>query len=274
MSLSSFQQRTLSTLVLGPLLLWAVVALKGESFSLLLALMLALAAWEWGQLSGQAARLPRAGYALVLVALFYLSRWVPISVLLGIALLWWVGALFWLSGYPERNKWLFSRVFSPVAGVIVLIPAWRSLELVHQQAEGVGLLFLLLLLIWGADIGAYLVGVRFGRNKLAPKVSPGKSVEGVLGGMVTSVLTLFLVSVWVTLPVVPLPVLIAAVVMVVIFSITGDLVESAYKRHAGVKDSGQLIPGHGGILDRVDSLTAAAPLYLLLLILSGGAVVA
>ena len=269
MTLSSFQQRTLSTLVLGPLLLWTVITLQGESFSLLLALLLLPAAWEWGRLSGQTERWPRVEYALLLIALFYMSRLLPVQWLLWLAVVWWGGALYWLRGYPEQHGWLFQRVISPVVGIVVLIPSWRALELIHQQEQGVGLLFFLLLLIWGADIGAYLIGVRFGRRKLAPKVSPGKSIEGVAGGMAASMVVAVVGWSLAEPMTVTLPALLLSVVVIVTFSVVGDLVESAYKRHAGIKDSGSLIPGHGGILDRVDSLTAAAPLYLALLILFG-----
>ena len=268
-TLSSFQQRTLSTVVLGPLLLWAIVSLQGAQFTLLLMLLLLPATWEWGRLSGQGEHLPRAGYVLLLIVLFYLSRFIPLQWLLGAAVAWWIGALYWLRGYPEQHGWLFGRRVSPLVGIVVLIPAWRALELVHQQEQGVGLLFFLLLLIWGADIGAYLVGVRFGRRKLAPKVSPGKSLEGVAGGMVASMLVALLGWLWSDAVTVNVAALLFAVLFIVVFSIVGDLVESAYKRHAGIKDSGNLIPGHGGILDRVDSLTAAAPLYLTLLLLFG-----
>ena len=269
MAFSSFQQRTFSTLVLAPLLLWAIVVLEGEHFSLLLALLLLFAGWEWGQFVREKQRRPRMEYALILVMLFYLSRWLPLQFLLYVALGWWGFALYWLHHYPAGHRWLFSRWFNPVAGVVILIPAWRALELIHGQPEGIGLLFFLLLLIWGADIGAYLVGIRFGSRKLAPKVSPGKSLEGVAGGMVVSMLVALIAWLWMDSVTMNIALLLFAVSLIVVFSIVGDLVESAYKRHAGIKDSGNLIPGHGGILDRVDSLTAAAPLYLALLALFG-----
>lgn len=196
-----------------------------------------------------------------------MSRFIPLQWLLWIAVGWWVGALYWLQGYPEQHGWLFGRKLSPLVGIVILIPAWRALEVIHLQEQGVGLLFFLLLLIWGADIGAYLVGVRFGRRKLAPRVSPGKSLEGVAGGVFSAMLVAVMGWLVVDSFEIGAVTLLLSVLLVVIFSIVGDLVESAYKRHAGIKDSGNLIPGHGGILDRVDSLTAAAPLYLSLLLL-------
>lgn len=269
MSLSSFAQRTLSTLILGPLLLGSIFLLEGVQFSLLLGVLLAPAAWEWARLAGQEQSAPRLLYTMALLLLFYLARQFSLELLLWAALVWWGGALYWLRGYPQRHRWLFAAPLRYLAGIVILIPAWRALEVIHQQPDGGLLLLFLLLLIWGADIGAYLVGVRFGRRKLAPNVSPGKSLEGVAGGMASS-LTVAAIGYMVTpVPDMTLSILVFSVVLIVIFSIVGDLVESAYKRNVGVKDSGQLIPGHGGILDRVDSLTAAAPLYLTLLMLFG-----
>jgi len=269
MNLSSFAQRTLSTLILGPLLLGAIFLLEGAQFSFLLGALLAPAAWEWARLAGQEQRGDRLLYVAALLLLFYFSRWLPLELLLWAALVWWGGALYWLQGYPQRHRWLFAVPARYLAGVVVLIPAWRALEVLHQQPDGGSLLLFLLLLIWGADIGAYLVGVRFGRRKLAPNVSPGKSLEGVAGGMMAALAVAATGYAVLSTPGVALSMLLFSVVLIVIFSIVGDLVESAYKRNVGVKDSGQLIPGHGGILDRVDSLTAAAPLYLMLLMMVG-----
>ncbi len=270
MALSSFMQRTISALVLGPLLLLAILFLEGDGFSILLALLLLPAAWEWGRLAGQTRLWPHLEYLFVLLALFYGSRFISVGWLLWVALFWWGGALLWLWRFPEKTGWLFTSVVRHLVGVVILIPAWRSIELIHQQEQGVVLLLVLLLLIWSADIGAYLVGRRFGKRKLAPNVSPNKSIEGLAGGVALSLLvaaTAYLLMGWSALGV---PLFLLFMAAVVIFSVVGDLVESAYKRSVGIKDSGNLIPGHGGILDRVDSLTAAAPIFLYLLLISGG----
>lgn len=270
MALSSFVQRTISALILGPLLLLAILFLEGDGFSILLALLLLPAAWEWGRLSGQLRLWPHLGYVALLLVLFYVSRFLSVGWLLWVALFWWGGALLWLWRFPEKTGWLFSTVACHLAGVVILIPAWRSIELIHRQEQGVALLLVLLLLIWSADIGAYLVGRRFGERRLAPNVSPKKSIEGVAGGVAFSLLVAtaaYHLMGWSTLGV---PLFLLSMAGVVLFSIVGDLVESAYKRTAGIKDSGNLIPGHGGILDRVDSLTAAAPIFLYLLLISGG----
>lgn len=270
MALSSFMQRTISALILGPLLLLAILFLERDGFSILLAVLLVPAAWEWGRLAGQSRFWPHLEYTLVLLALFYASRFVSVGWLLWVALFWWGSTFLWLGRFPEKSGWLFTSVARHLAGVVILIPAWRSIELIHQQEQGVALLLLLLLLIWSADIGAYLVGRRFGNRKLAPNVSPKKSLEGLAGGVALSLLVAvaaYLLMGWSGLGI---PLFLLSMAGVVIFSVIGDLVESAYKRSAGIKDSGNLIPGHGGILDRVDSLTAAAPIFLYLLLISGG----
>jgi phosphatidate cytidylyltransferase len=170
------------------------------------------------------------------------------------ALLWWVFALIWVAIAPAR----VNRVTAAGAGLLVLVPAWLALARLH--AAGPQLLLFLILLVGAADVGAYFAGRRFGHNTLAPRVSPGKTWEGVLGGLVAAAL-LAAVGVWWFK--VDAPRFLALCVVVVVASIIGDLTESLFKRHAGLKDSGRLLPGHGGLLDRVDSVTAAAPVFLI-----------
>ncbi len=267
MNLSSFTQRTLSALILGPLLLWSIFYLQGDDFSILLGVLLIPAAWEWARLAGQTGLLPKLFYTAALIAIFYVANFVTLWWLLGVAIVWWVAALFWLRYFPEGTEFVFGPIMSHVAGVVVLIPAWHALGEIHQH--GVEMLLLLLLLIWSADTGAYLVGRRFGNRKLAPNVSPKKSIEGLLGGIGFALLVAVMAYHYLVQTETGLTIFLLIVVSVVIFSVVGDLVESAYKRNAGIKDSGNLIPGHGGILDRVDSLTAAAPIFLSLLAIMG-----
>src|SRR5690606_17335644 len=132
--------------------------------------------------------------------------------------------------------------------------------LVRLHEHGPAVMLFLLLLVVAADVGAYFAGRRFGRNKLAPRVSPGKTWEGVIGGLLGAALIALAGGAWFGVPLVPF---VALCVVAVLASIVGDLTESLFKRHAGVKDSGTLLPGHGGVLDRVDSVTAAAPVFLI-----------
>jgi phosphatidate cytidylyltransferase len=149
------------------------------------------------------------------------------------------------------------------AGVFVLVPAWISLVSILQIAgQGPALLLLGMAMIWAADIGAYFAGHRWGRLKLAPQVSPGKTFEGVAGGLLGSVLT---AGVGGSLLGLPLAAMLPLGVCVAVTSVVGDLTESMFKRSVGIKDSGRLFPGHGGVLDRIDSITAAVPLFALAL---------
>jgi len=152
----------------------------------------------------------------------------------------------------------------------VLVPAWASLVVIHGvDPQGPRLLLFLMVLIWVADSFAYFAGRRWGRTKLAPVISPGKTREGVYGALAGAVLCGGGL-VWLMPQGNPL-LLILFCLLIVLVSVVGDLFESLMKRQAGVKDSGSLLPGHGGMLDRIDSLTAAAPLFLLGLLLLGEA---
>jgi len=150
-----------------------------------------------------------------------------------------------------------------VIGFLVLIPAWVAMVGMKAHPQGNLLIFMLFLLVWGADIGAYFTGKRFGRKKLIPQVSPGKTREGVLGGLAVCVLVAigFAISSELSMGATLALLLLALVTGMV--SVLGDLFESMFKRERGIKDSGRILPGHGGILDRIDSLTAAAPIFLL-----------
>ena len=146
---------------------------------------------------------------------------------------------------------------SALAGWLVLVPAGAALAAVHARPEGAALAMTLLAVVWAADSGAWLCGRRFGRTRLAPRVSPGKTWEGVAGGLAAGA-AVGAAAWWLVLPA---PGLLLASVLAAGASVVGDLYESLCKRRAGVKDSGRLLPGHGGLLDRIDGLTAAAPVY-------------
>jgi phosphatidate cytidylyltransferase len=156
-----------------------------------------------------------------------------------------------------------------VIGLLILLPAWQGLMLFKQWPEANGLILAVMVLVWVADIGAYFSGRRFGKNKLAPQVSPGKSWEGVFGGLAASLLVTLAVGLTRDWSGSALLIAIAGAAVVVLISVVGDLTESMFKRQAGLKDSSNLLPGHGGVLDRIDSLTAAIPVFAVLLWLAG-----
>lgn len=257
--------RVLTASVLGLLLLLVLFALAPRWAVLTFAGAMTLGAWEWsgfGSLRGIAARL---AYTAAMAGLMAVSwAWVRdpnhLLWLLAAACVWWIIAFVWLSVSPGSNR----RGLILLCGVPVLVPTFIALARIYLSprgfARGPEMLLWLLLLVFAADIGAYFAGRTWGRRKLAPQVSPGKTWEGAIGGLAAVALVAFIGTRHFGLPVLT-GVLFACAIG--IFSIVGDLTESMFKRAAGLKDSGQLLPGHGGVLDRVDSVTAAAPLYAL-----------
>lgn len=264
------RQRLLTALVLIPLTVWAVLGLSSGALALLLAMFVLLGAWEWGVLMGLNSHAGRTVY----LGLMLLALWVAWSVigrpgvligLLVLALAWWITALIWLVRYrPARKDGMAAMAAKGVAGILALTPAWAALVAVHANGRsGAYLLLLLLVLIWAADSGAFFAGRRWGSVKLAPQISPGKTREGVYGALAVAGLWAAAGGLWLGLQGLHLMLFVTLCLVTVLFSIVGDLFESMIKRQRGVKDSGHLFPGHGGVLDRVDSLTAAAPVFVL-----------
>jgi len=171
-----------------------------------------------------------------------------------VSLAWWLVALIWIFFYPTG----VAPIVRWLGGALVLVPLYIALDLLYTA--GPLLLLFALLIVWVADSGAFFAGKLFGRVKLAPKISPGKTWEGVLGGLIAVVLLTLARSIWVETD---LGVYIPFCLAIACISIVGDLTVSMFKRSVGLKDSGRLFPGHGGILDRIDSVAAAAPLFAL-----------
>lgn len=257
--------RILTASILGCLLLAGLFALDSRRTALAFGVLLTLGAWEWagfGGLDSAASRLSYAGGMAVLLALAWRFSRDPghLIVLLAAACLWWAVAFLWLLVAPKWHR----PGLALACGVPVLVPAFVALARLdgasHGPVRGPLIVLWLILLVVAADIGAFFAGRRFGRRKLAPRVSPGKTWEGACGGLLAVALTALCGALYLHLPVGPATGFGCAVG---VFSIIGDLTESMFKRAAGLKDSGVLLPGHGGILDRIDSVTAAAPLYAL-----------
>ncbi|MCS3902522.1 phosphatidate cytidylyltransferase [Methylohalomonas lacus] len=232
-----------------------------------LALIAALTAWEWTGLyrNSRGVRwLYSIAAAMLVVAGFVL---LPASILGSIVL---IGAVAWLLAplllvAYERGTWQRQprSALMAVAGLLLLLPAWLGLLALHQYAVGgSGWVLFLFVLIWGADSAAYFAGRRWGRRRLAPRISPGKTLAGLTGALLSGVLLALLTAVfWQPGAAMTLG-LLALTLITVIISVVGDLVESLCKRQAGVKDSGNLLPGHGGLLDRIDSMMAATPVFV------------
>lgn len=262
-------KRVITALILAPLALAAIWQLPTAGVALMFALVFGLGALEWARLIGirqpAAQLLYLAGLLLLMLLAWQLHRSALSMELVFIAgTLWWLFALVLLGRFSRNaDTSVPTAAWSGLQGYIVLGFAWLALVTLHGLIDGPYFFTLLLLIVWGADVGAYFAGRRFGQRKLAPRISPGKTWEGALGGLLLAllgVIGLHLVfgPLWSSLlQLLPL------VFMTVLFSIVGDLFESMIKRQYGAKDSGNLLPGHGGVLDRIDSLTAAAPIFVM-----------
>jgi phosphatidate cytidylyltransferase len=267
------KQRILTALVLVPILLGALFYLPAAGVALMFAVIIAIGAWEWGGLVSLS-RPARAIYTAVIVVLgaaavsalltranLSWARWV-----LGAAVLFWVWALYALiANRSAGREWQITRAGKLASGLLVLVPAWfAAIYLLVVDGQRPALLLYTLLLVWVADTFAYFAGHRWGKHKLAPKVSPGKTIEGVVGGfagaLVFAVIAGLYVWHWQGSALFAWMALAATTMLM---SVLGDLVESLHKRMAGVKDSGTILPGHGGVLDRIDALTSALPVFAL-----------
>jgi phosphatidate cytidylyltransferase len=264
-----FIKRLLTIIVAVPIIVWVILGTSVAIFQIISALFCVLAAWEWACLMGVKQNLNRAIYSILMLGGLSIAQFITPDYILWLALVWWLIAIIFLWRYV-RQQAKSQRVFiNGLIGFFCIVPAWVGINSLRMSADGEYYVLLFLALLWATDIGAYVIGMRFGKNKLAPTLSPGKTVEGAVGGFVFMIIILIL---GVTLFHVPeqkwVGLAIISVVMV-FFSIVGDLFESMFKRIANVKDSSHIIPGHGGILDRLDSFLAAAPIFALGMIIFG-----
>lgn len=276
------KQRILTALVLAPLALIAILFLPIEGFKYVVAVIILLGAYEWAKMSGITARVFKSWFTLFIglilgILIFTVdanSIWQeeelhPIyAAILDIAALWWIFSLFMIIAYPKYSAfWKNSRGIRATFGVLTLIPTWvaivslRAHYFFDNPFYGASLLFYVLGIVWAADIGAFFVGVKFGKHKLRPNVSPGKTLEGLFGGVMASVAIIAFAALHYDFDASRIGLHVLVGVLTVGVSALGDLNESMFKRCAGIKDSGNILPGHGGIMDRIDSLTAAFPVF-------------
>ena len=276
------KQRIITALILAPLAILAILFLPLDVFQYAIAAVIALGGYEWANMSGLPKRPHKVAFLLVLLAvclglislvdtnmIWYQGKlnaiyhWV-----LSVACLWWLVSLAMIIAYPRYSKfWQTSWMIRCLFGVLTLIPTWVAVVSLRARLYevdafyGASLIFYVLGIVWAADIGAFFVGVKFGRHKLRPNVSPGKTFEGLFGGVMASFGIIAFAAlhyqvestrIWPHLLIGGLTVGVSAM---------GDLNESMFKRCAGIKDSGRILTGHGGLLDRIDSLTAAFPVF-------------
>jgi len=254
------KERVLTAIVLMVVLLGVMLGLPPMATVWLLTILVLIGAWEWaGFISGGPLPL-RVGFtaavALGLVGCLQLYAQVPeyVPVVMWIAVAWWFVAFLWVCLAPAR----VNALTAALAGLLSLVPCWLALVYVTVSTQTTHWVLFTLALVWAADTGAFFAGRWLGRVPLAPRVSPKKTWEGVIGGVLLSGLVAWVAARWL-LPVKDVWPFVMTCVAVAALSIVGDLTESMLKRAAGLKDSGSLFPGHGGMLDRIDSVTAAAP---------------
>lgn len=260
------KQRFLTALVLVPLVILAIFKLANPYFALVMGLVVMLGAWEWSNfipLKKLPARLGMVAMTAILVYLLY-TKGTDASRqgVIGLSVAWWVLCFYLLAVFPfAETHWMKKTLARSVIGIVVLLGTFTGMVLLHKL-YGPQYILYLMILIWTADSGAYFAGRRFGKRKLNAQVSPGKSWEGVWGAMAMTLLVTLIASYGLGIGArFPLPFIVLSIIVVIV-SIVGDLAESMFKRMVDIKDSGQLLPGHGGILDRIDSLTSAAPVFV------------
>lgn len=275
------KQRVITALIMAGLFLAGIAFLPLPWLALIFGVLVCAGAWEWSRLAGWLAPVSRGLYVLVVaVVLGCVYQYCQLGAtplreqvqpFLGLACLWWSVALLWIRGYPGSAVLWRTRFMRSLMGILVLAPAWLSAVYLLSFPRGGGLMVVLVLVVAAADIGAYFSGRALGKHKLAAVVSPAKTWEGFWGGIFGCFLLALLL--WSQLPNQQAHISLAAVVtvtlMMALASVVGDLTVSMVKRESGVKDSGSLLPGHGGVLDRLDSLCAAAPVFALGLLLAG-----
>ena len=268
--------RILTALILIPLVIIALFFAPLSIFFYLIIAVCGMAAWEWTNFLAITKPLNKVVFTFFVVMLLSLIYLIPntelikyrlFNYIICLSIIWWLVALLLVIGYPKSAKyWSNSLVIKLLFAFFTLVPFFismielRSINYTLNTYTGAVWLLYVFVVVWATDTGAYFVGRTLGKRKLAAKVSPGKTIEGFLGGVGSAIL----ISIFVYLTgyfQLSFTAFILSSLLAILVSVLGDLTESMFKREAGIKDSGNLIPGHGGILDRIDSLTAAVPMF-------------
>jgi phosphatidate cytidylyltransferase len=261
------KQRVITALLITPLAIALILLLPSTVFALVIAALCLLGTWEWTRMSGMRSR-PLRAVLLGLCAVALWLLWVyadatPGWIVIIIGCLWWFVAFAWLRHFswaaaPTREN-IAIKLF---AGALTILPAWTAMMQLHRsQGSPHTWALYALVLVWAADTFAYLAGRRWGKVKLAPNISPGKTIAGVYGALAGSALAALIGGRLLDVRGASLLGLLVLALVVVVFSVIGDLFESLIKRHGNVKDSGTLFPGHGGVCDRLDGIFAALPFF-------------
>jgi phosphatidate cytidylyltransferase len=261
------KQRIITAAILIPIVIAVIFMLDTVWFSALFAVFVAIGAWEWAGLC-KLSKKYQTIYSFITVLILaglYLASDSDLynNIILSGVVYWFIAVILVFLYQKQRNLLSKSPLVLLIVGLLLLIPMWVSLIVLKSFPDnGATLIMFLMLLIWGADTAAYFVGKKWGKRRLASRVSPGKTWEGSIGGIVAGIaiaLTYVNVSNAISNHAIAL---IGLSILTVSISIIGDLMESMVKREADIKDSGSILPGHGGVMDRIDSLTAAGPVFV------------
>lgn len=261
------KKRILSAIFLIAAFLFILIYFSSQLFCLLISIIMLFAAWEWTKISEIKKVSSRIFYLIIVASLLILLLFVPLQYfyfLFIATFIWWIIAFLLIISFSLGDfSWGKSIFLRATMGLFVLIPCWAALNDLRNQTQGVSQLIFLFFLIWGADSAAYFAGKKWGKHHLAPRVSPGKTIEGLMGALIFAFVFSLFVQWFAKIPWSQWWWGIVLSLITVLFSVVGDLFESMIKRVAHLKDSGNVIPGHGGVLDRIDSLTAAVPIFTL-----------
>ena len=268
--------RVIAALILTPIAIAAILLLPTPWMMALAAIVFLGGLWEWFRLADIEDTLARSVLLVVNLALMVAIVWgsrtsqgfsyVLLQLMTVIGVAWWLAALIWLRHFEfgADQEAPGARIAKLAAGTLAIVPAWCAMGMLHGgEPNGHRWLFVALAIVWAADSGAYFAGRHFGKRKLSPRISPNKTVEGLLGGLLCGLVVALAFAPMAGASLGQLPLVGLAALAAVVFSVVGDLFESLLKRHVGAKDSGHLIPGHGGILDRIDGVVAALPVFAL-----------
>ena len=275
------KQRIITALILAPLVILGIFKLPLIGFIVALTAITLLGFWEWTQFTESNSCIAALVPAVVVTGLSFLfispdsaslnQLATPHYTVLALGFAWWIIASGMAITYPKTtNLWQNSKALRHVFGFLTLIPfLWsviilRASDISVDPYHGAKLVLYVCFLVWAADSGAYFAGKSMGKRKMAPHVSPNKTIEGLIGGIIAALIVGWLFAGWFDIQFTSSIHMVIITLITVVISVLGDLVESMFKRVSGIKDSSNIIPGHGGILDRIDSLTAAFPVFALL----------
>lgn len=275
------KQRIITALILAPLVILGIFKLPLIGFIIALTAITLLGFWEWTQFTESKSRIAALVPAVVVTGFSFLfispdvvslnQLAAPHYTVLALGFVWWIIASTMAITHPKTtNIWQGSKALRHVFGFLTLIPfLWsviilRASDISVDPYHGAKLVLYVCFLVWAADSGAYFAGKSMGKRKMAPHVSPNKTIEGLIGGIIAALIVGWLFAGWFDIQFTSPVHMVIITLITVVISVLGDLVESMFKRVSGIKDSSNIIPGHGGILDRIDSLTAAFPVFALL----------